>query len=104
MASFDEDGPIIGIDLGTTFSCVAVYDVETQKVKVLPNNAGENTTPSWVAFTPTGRVVGQAAKQQSSMNAANTIYDVKRFIGRSLEDPVTRKFACTFSVALSKVH
>jgi heat shock protein 1/8 len=92
MASFtDEDGPIIGIDLGTTFSCVAVYDNETQKVTVLPNSIGEKTTPSWVAFTESGRVVGQPAKQQASMNAQNTIYDVKRFIGRSLEDPVTRE-------------
>lgn len=91
MASFDEEGPIIGIDLGTTFSCVAVFDPETQRVKVLPNTLGELTTPSWVAFTSTGRVVGQPAKQQASMNAANTIYDVKRFIGRSLDDPVTRE-------------
>ena len=52
---------------------------------------GELTTPSWVAFTDSGRVVGQAAKQQASMNAANTIYDVKRVIGRSMEDPVTRE-------------
>jgi len=92
MASFtDDDGPIIGIDLGTTYSCVAVYDNETQSVKVLPNSIGEKTTPSWVAFTQSGRVVGQPAKQQASMNSANTIYDVKRFIGRSLEDPVTRE-------------
>ena len=92
MSSFnDEDGPIIGIDLGTTFSCVAVFDAETQKVKVLPNSIGELTTPSWVAFTQAGRVVGQPAKQQASMNASNTVYDVKRFIGRSLEDPVTRE-------------
>jgi L1 cell adhesion molecule like protein len=87
------EGPIIGIDLGTTYSCVAVYDVDTQRVKVLPNSLGELTTPSWVAFTATGRVVGQPAKQQASMNAANTIYDVKRFIGRSLDDPVTREEA-----------
>jgi heat shock protein 1/8 len=93
MASFDEEGPIIGIDLGTTYSCVAVFDNETQKVRVLPNSVGELTTPSWVAFTQQGRVVGQPAKQQASMNAANTIYDVKRFIGRSLEDPVTREEA-----------
>jgi heat shock protein 1/8 len=92
MSTFvDEEGPIIGIDLGTTFSCVAVYDNETQSVKVLPNSVGEKTTPSWVAFTQSGRVVGQPAKQQASMNAANTIYDVKRFIGRSLDDPVTRE-------------
>ena len=89
----DDDGPIIGIDLGTTFSCVAVYDSETQRVKVLPNSIGELTTPSWVAFTQSGRVVGQPAKQQASMNASNTIYDVKRFIGRSLDDPVTREEA-----------
>jgi heat shock protein 1/8 len=91
MSAFDEEGPIIGIDLGTTYSCVAVFDTESQKVKVLPNALGELTTPSWVAFTQSGRVVGQPAKQQASMNAANTIYDVKRFIGRSLEDPVTRE-------------
>lgn len=92
MSTFvDEEGPIIGIDLGTTYSCVAVYDNETQSVKVLPNSVGDKTTPSWVAFTQSGRVVGQPAKQQASMNAANTIYDVKRFIGRSLEDPVTRE-------------
>ncbi len=97
MSTFvDEDGPIIGIDLGTTFSCVAVYDNETQKVNVLPNSIGEKTTPSWVAFTQSGRVVGQPAKQQASMNAANTIYDIKRIIGRSLEDPVTREEARRF--------
>lgn len=89
----EDEGPIIGIDLGTTFSCVAVYDYETQRVKVLPNSLGELTTPSWVAFTQSGRVVGQPAKQQASMNASNTIYDVKRFIGRSLDDPVTREEA-----------
>jgi len=97
MSTFvDEEGPIIGIDLGTTFSCVAVYDNETQKVNVLPNSIGEKTTPSWVAFTSSGRVVGQPAKQQASMNASNTIYDVKRIIGRSLEDPVTREEARRF--------
>lgn len=92
MSTFvDEEGPIIGIDLGTTFSCVSVYDNETQKVVVVPNSLGEKTTPSWVAFTDSGRVVGQPAKQQASMNAPNTIYDIKRIIGRSLEDPVTRE-------------
>ena len=91
MSKFTEEAPIIGIDLGTTFSCVAVFDSQTQKVQVLPNSIGEKTTPSWVAFTDEGRVVGQAAKQQASSNASNTIYDVKRFIGRSLDDPVTRE-------------
>eukprot|EP01041_Mallomonas_annulata_P006801 gene6801-13772_t len=92
MSTFvDEEGPIIGIDLGTTYSCVAAYDYEAKKVVVLPNTVGELTTPSWVAFTSTGRVVGQPAKQQASMNATNTVYDIKRIIGRSLEDPVTRE-------------
>lgn len=95
MASFTSSTPassepIIGIDLGTTYSCVAVYDNVAEKVIVLPNSIGEKTTPSWVAFTASGRVVGQAAKQQAAGNAANTIYDAKRIIGRSLEDPVTR--------------
>lgn len=90
MASIEDD-PIIGIDLGTTFSCVAVYDETLQKVRVLPNSVGEMTTPSWVAFTNSGRVVGQPAKQQAAMNPHNTIYDVKRIIGRSMEDPVTRE-------------
>lgn len=92
MATFnDKEGPVIGIDLGTTYSCVSVFDETTQKVRVIPNSIGELTTPSWVAFSSSGRVVGQPAKAQASMNAANTIYDVKRFIGRSLEDPITRE-------------
>jgi heat shock protein 1/8 len=93
MASFDEEGPIIGIDLGTTYSCVAVFDNETQKVRVLPNWVGEPTPPAWGASPQLGRVVGQRAPPQAAIHAANTIYDVKRFIGRSLEDPVTREEA-----------
>jgi L1 cell adhesion molecule like protein len=92
MASFnDKEGPVIGIDLGTTYSCVSVFDEETQKVRVIPNSIGELTTPSWVSFTADGRVVGQPAKSQASMNSANTIYDVKRFIGRSTDDVVTKE-------------
>ena len=64
MATFDDEGPIIGIDLGTTFSCVAVFDGKAQTVNVLPNSVGDKTTPSWVAFTNEGRVIGQPAKQQ----------------------------------------
>lgn len=97
MASFAPDsGPIIGIDLGTTYSCVAAYDEATEKVVVLPNSIGERTTPSWVGFTSTGRVVGQPAKSQAAMNALNTVYDVKRIIGRSLDDPITREEAKRF--------
>jgi heat shock 70kDa protein 1/2/6/8 len=92
MASFNkEDAPIIGIDLGTTYSCVSVFDEQTQKVRVIPNSIGELTTPSWVAFTADGRVVGQPAKSQASMNSSNTVYDVKRFIGRSMDDVVTKE-------------
>lgn len=102
MASFAPDtGPIIGIDLGTTYSCVAAYDEATEKVIVLPNSIGERTTPSWVGFTSTGRVVGQPAKSQAAMNATNTVYDVKRIIGRSLEDPVTREEAKRFPFNIS---
>jgi len=97
MSTFvEEEGPIIGIDLGTTYSCVAAYDSTSQKVIVLPNSIGERTTPSWVAFTSSGRVVGEPAKKQASANASNTIYDVKRIIGRSLDDPVSREEARRF--------
>lgn len=101
MASFTADeSPIIGIDLGTTYSCVAAYDQSQQKVVVIPNSVGELTTPSWVAFTDTGRIVGRPAKQQVSMNSRNTIFDVKRIIGRSLEDPITREEAKRFPYAI----
>jgi len=101
MATFVEDeAPIIGIDLGTTYSCVAAFDKATQKVVVFNNSVGERTTPSWVAFTDAGRVVGQAAKSQQSVNPANTIYDVKRVIGRSMEDPVTREEAKRFPYSI----
>ena len=102
MASFSSDSsPIIGIDLGTTYSCVAVYDDKSEKVTVLPNSIGERTTPSWVGFTSTGRVVGQPAKSQAAVNAANTVYDIKRIIGRSMDDPITRAEARRFPFPIS---
>ncbi|QDH14930.1 molecular chaperone DnaK [Oecophyllibacter saccharovorans] len=77
---------IIGIDLGTTNSCVAVC--EGDKTKVIPNAEGQPTTPSVVAFTPNGEVlVGQAAKRQAVTNPLNTIYAVKRLVGRRYDDP-----------------
>jgi hypothetical protein len=80
----------IGIDLGTTNSCVAV--VEANKPKVIENVEGARTTPSMVAFTDSGEVlVGQPAKRQSITNPENTIFAVKRLIGRRYEDPITRK-------------
>ena len=72
---------IIGIDLGTTFSCVAV--MEGGQPVVIPNQEGTRTTPSVVAFTKTGeRFVGQIARRQAITNPENTIYSIKRFMGR----------------------
>src|SRR6202046_2873867 len=76
---------IIGIDLGTTNSCVAV--MEGGEPKVIPNEEGGRTTPSVVAFTKSGeRLVGQVAKRQSVTNPVNTIYSIKRFMGRHLNE------------------
>ncbi|MBV8538850.1 MAG: molecular chaperone DnaK, partial [Alphaproteobacteria bacterium] len=81
---------VIGIDLGTTNSCVAVMEGTTPKV--IPNAEGANTTPSITAFTDSGeRLVGQAAKRQAVTNPSNTIYAVKRLIGRRFEDPMVSK-------------
>jgi len=77
-------GRIIGIDLGTTNSCVAVLDGSA--AQIIPNNLGGRTTPSVVAFTEKGeRIIGQIAKRQATTNAANTIYAVKRFMGRQFD-------------------
>ena len=83
---------VIGIDLGTTNSCVAV--MEGSQPKVLENSEGARTTPSMVAFTADGEIlVGQAAKRQAVTNPENTIFAVKRLIGRKFDDPVTAKDA-----------
>lgn len=87
--------PIIGIDLGTTFSCVACYNPATSKVEVIESPSGR-TMPSWVSFTPEGKLVGMAAKSQVASNPHNTVYDVKRIIGRSFNDPVTQEEAKGF--------
>src|SRR5579859_8047647 len=76
---------IIGIDLGTTNSCVAV--MEGGEPKVIPNEEGGRTTPSVVAFTKNGeRLVGQVAKRQAVTNAENTVYSIKRFMGRRINE------------------
>ncbi len=83
-------GKVIGIDLGTTNSCVAVLD--GGNVRVIENSEGARTTPSMVAFAENGeRLVGQSAKRQSVTNPANTLYAIKRLIGRAYKDPMTEK-------------
>ena len=81
---------VIGIDLGTTNSCVAV--MEGKDVKVIENSEGARTTPSMVAFTESGeRLVGQSAKRQAVTNPENTLFAIKRLIGRRFDDPMTQK-------------
>ena len=80
---------VIGIDLGTTNSCVAIMD--GAQPKVIENSEGARTTPSIVAFTDNERLVGQPAKRQAVTNATNTVFGVKRLIGRRADDPYLAK-------------
>eukprot|EP00171_Calliarthron_tuberculosum_P018096 IDg18096t1 len=88
----------IGIDLGTTYSCVGVW--QHDRVEIIANDQGNRTTPSYVAFTESDRLIGDAAKNQAAINPLNTVFDAKRLIGRRFSDSSVQADMKHFSFSL----